>query len=1093
MCIRDSSYSFQLKTVEYNPPWYTLQEQERDRAHKGDTVSFNVYWHDDYNLDKAILSINYTNHSGGSGWRDVAIYDLTGSDAWANISYQLPLDMQPGKLYWKQYANDSFSNINVSGVLNITVWGWSGIDIISLNPANIQITNTTIIKCHVVDMNDSWPLEGYTVYFYNSTGLLGTNTTLSDGWAYYSYTDNTEGDENITCKIYDNAAILYNASPSANNKTALLHTVVGADSTPPSIVNNNYGLNDTSVKKGESLLIYAQWDESINSSYVLMNTTSSIIEQFTINPPYPDNWTNYTIITNASWIVGRHVAKIVATDQAGNTNNTLEYLWFNVTATSRADWYSPTGTVPAGIIILRCKITEEESGWGIENYPVYFYDPDNNLIGSNYTNSNGIASISYDASSLQGYNTFSCRIYSQPEMFYYIGFHYSDSQQLYIDGIPPNIVLNYPDNGAIIEDPYVDFNWTATDDSSNILSCNLTLNGIIRATLTCTSGTSCNQTLHLATGTYNWNVTCTDEYGHINTSETRTLTITTPDTNPPNITLISPENGTVTSNTTILFWFNVSDESSIDHCDLLIDGVVNNTKTTISQGLNNITGSGLGEGYHNWSVRCVDYYSNIGYSNESVIIIDLTPPAVFNLLSPSNGTVSTNTTPTLSWEQSADAFFDYYRVEISNSSSFAYIYSSIIVPGVDNTSINVSVGSDGEWWWRVIAVDIAGNEMPSSEAWIYITDNTPPIVSLLAPPDNDTDPDGNITFYYSLTDANPDTCYLYTNYTGVWQIDATDTAVTSGWNSFQLYNIPMDTIFVWNVKCVDAVGFESFAPNNRTVRVTNVTTYYQNITLQTNATVNNTPGYVTQIIIDSPVNLIAGGLTTITCNATIQDDNGVEDLLGARAIIYSSSTSFNAPNNATNHYTNDSCSCTPINDLQMACTCKFNVYYFADNGSWNCRVTALSIDGNSSLEQGFVINPLAALTVNPYVLDYGNVGAGQISNDRWINITNLGNIAIDLYTYAYAIMSDDELAMNCTTGNITTDKERFYYTSGQSFDLMIPIGNYSSMSFADINLSRQTSVDLNSSMKLYFKISVPDIVSGVCSGHIVMIATGDNG
>lgn len=83
------------------------------------------------------------------------------------------------------------------------------------------------------------------------------------------------------------------------------------------------------------------------------------------------------------------------------------------------------------------------------------------------------------------------------------------------------------------------------------------------------------------------------------------------DTTAPLVALISPLNNTNATNP-ITFVFNVSDDSDVDGCDLI---VYNSTLATIDgiNGQNSITRN-LSLGRHSWQVRCADAFGNIGYS-----------------------------------------------------------------------------------------------------------------------------------------------------------------------------------------------------------------------------------------------------------------------------------------------------------------------------------------------------------------------------------------------------------------------------------------------------------------------------------------------
>jgi len=92
------------------------------------------------------------------------------------------------------------------------------------------------------------------------------------------------------------------------------------------------------------------------------------------------------------------------------------------------------------------------------------------------------------------------------------------------------------------------------------------------------------------------------------------------------------------------------------------------------------------------------------------------------------------------------------------------------------------------------------------------TDTTPPIVSLDSPADGSVDADGVVTVQYTVTDdiaANLD-CYIYSNTTGSWQLDAAQMTANGASNTFMYLGLA-DGDYRWNVECSDGTN-SAFAP-----------------------------------------------------------------------------------------------------------------------------------------------------------------------------------------------------------------------------------------------------------------------------------------
>jgi len=118
-------------------------------------------------------------------------------------------------------------------------------------------------------------------------------------------------------------------------------------------------------------------------------------------------------------------------------------------------------------------------------------------------------------------------------------------------------------------------------------------------------------------GIFKWNCKAYDNASNFSWASNGNYTITY-DATSPNVTLISPENGTAYSeNDNVTFIFNVSDSSDILNCSLIINSAVNKTNATpISINANQTVYSVLISStiLYNWSVNCTDAANNTGKS-----------------------------------------------------------------------------------------------------------------------------------------------------------------------------------------------------------------------------------------------------------------------------------------------------------------------------------------------------------------------------------------------------------------------------------------------------------------------------------------------
>jgi hypothetical protein len=91
-------------------------------------------------------------------------------------------------------------------------------------------------------------------------------------------------------------------------------------------------------------------------------------------------------------------------------------------------------------------------------------------------------------------------------------------------------------------------------------------------------------------------------------------TTETPEGNPPVVVALLPLNNTGHINRTILFRYNVSDESSLSNCSLYLNDAINKTTNNPSEGINTFTIYNISIRSHVWNVTCTDNFDNRGFS-----------------------------------------------------------------------------------------------------------------------------------------------------------------------------------------------------------------------------------------------------------------------------------------------------------------------------------------------------------------------------------------------------------------------------------------------------------------------------------------------
>jgi hypothetical protein len=301
-----------------------------------------------------------------------------------------------------------------------------------------------------------------------------------------------------------------------------------------------------------------------------------------------------------------------------------------------------------------------------------------------------------------------------------------------------------------------------------------------------------------------------------------------------------------------------------------------------------------------------------------------------------------------------------------------------------------------------------------------------------------------------------------------------------------------------------------------------------NRTVIAKVNVTNTEPNITAIRIDddnplpsNQIDLTANGVTVVTCNATVFDYNGWQDIMIANvtnATFFINSVGSNAADDNNSHYTNSSCGrCRQATSSEAhngdtahsaVCDCKFAVQYYANySTTWTCEFTVRDSGGNqvSALEinltdtesnsSGVTVTHLLAINTSA-VLDYGNLSVTEESAEIVHNVTNGGNVPFNLTLRGFAgsedLGPDDityNLSMLCEYGNISIGSQRYEIGSDRigatNYDDMIHLTNQTvetNLTFPQRVDDANFGADRNSTV---WKIQVPLSVGGLCNGTII--------
>ena len=756
--------SMTLSTTEPIPPQYGTISGPAS-AHKGDTVTLSVRWTDNFQLKRAKLS---TNASGS--YANVSTTSLSGTAEWANFTYQIPTTMTPGALGWRQWGEDTSSNLNVTPVQTIAVTGWANFKTFSVTPGSISNGSSTTASCVIQDANDTLGIVGYPVIFEwkNQSDVtyksLGSNTTIAGGVANFTWIPPATGTYDVRCSIANDATLHYDAA-SPSSATDTLNVVSGADTTPPKLTSwSTYTINATTLYRGQCLLTTGHWDSSINYSYVRYNRTSAGYTQVAGTPPFTGNWTNITLCTNSSWSLGTYSIKLFAADQAGNINDTLTYKTFVVKGRSNVSYVNPTGTLNRTTHTVTCLVRDQDTGTGLSGYPVTFYDSQLGFsIGSASTNSTGYAHVTYDFSSLNvGPDQLSCTI-----------------------GNSGNYVAQTP----------------------KTVSGSVSWLGHLSTTITGPA----NGTVYLRGQSVPLRSTTVDEFGHTpksHTGGTATLTakwinatdgVVTTGTGPnwviPNNYPLGRANLTLNvsspyyTNGTSRMYLSVG--GGVNVTAIAPVGVVAGTQTIICRAIDSNVGSGV-SGYSvnisrgatligTFTTNSTGYATTTddttalsdGPVTYTCTIADDPAHSLTAVNSTSSTTVTVdNTYPLVAWASNADPSGNYSRswILINATASDTHLANVTLQWNGTNTTLTGTGGAfwlnetglvDGTYTARVYANDTAGNTNATSTR-TYVIDRTSPTIAIQSPT-NTTYNTPDVDVNYTVSDTHLSSCWYTLN------------------------------------------------------------------------------------------------------------------------------------------------------------------------------------------------------------------------------------------------------------------------------------------------------------------------------------------
>ncbi len=247
-------------------------------------------------------------------------------------------------------------------------------------------------------------------------------------------------------------------------------------------------------------------------------------------------------------------------------------------------------------------------------------------------------------------------------------------------------------------------------------------------------------------GSYTWQVQARDGAGNLGPLSTAGNFVV--DTTGPAAPVLSlpADGGTVSNATPVFDWSDVSDPGGavkyrIEITDNNFMGEVYRVNLTTST---YTPTTALAPGLHYWRVGTDDSLGNPGplSARRSFRVPgDVTPPQAPTLNSPTNGSSTTSTSPSFSWNAVTDVNVKY-RLQADNSGT-TFPSPEVDVTNLSPTAYTASALAVGTYSWRVAATDSSGNQGAWSAVWSLGVGQTPvltPVISSSSPGDGFIDP-----------------------------------------------------------------------------------------------------------------------------------------------------------------------------------------------------------------------------------------------------------------------------------------------------------------------------------------------------------------
>jgi len=361
---------------------------------------------------------------------------------------------------------------------------------------------------------------------------------------------------------------------------------------------------------------------------------------------------------------------------------------------------------------------------------------------------------------------------------------------LTIDGNPPTVSITSPSAGYINNSRAIRINATVIDASLNYTL--IEIRNITGAVLNSTANSSSNFSIVLTSPVDAVNLTINlTAYDLAGNKKSATVIVSVDTTNPSLV--INSASGRMLTSTTVLYNFTTID-TNLNYCGWYRDDVLFTLSSPgeIQSGVDFANPYvGHSQGYHNWSVRCVDLAGNSNTSTVQNFTVDSVVPTVTSM-SPADGAYKNTRNVTV--------FFTPTDTNLQNCTVFANgtIYGAYNSTNglATGSAFNVTLLNRGVGYqnWSVICYDIMSSAN-SGITYSFTVDITAPAVPNTTISASST----SATLYYTSNESVNATVVSGTTVLG-------STSSYANSSSVSLSGLSASTTYYYNITVCDQAG-----------------------------------------------------------------------------------------------------------------------------------------------------------------------------------------------------------------------------------------------------------------------------------------------